>query len=741
MNRRLGQQRSRMTEPAGEGPVGLFAALGLALVVSRFVLPAESAHLGETLWIVPLWLGLGFVWTLARLRFEWPSVAIDRSDWAVVLLAGGHVLAGLLADGNRRAALNGVTEWIGVAVAVGLLRRWLTDERRWQQFLGVVATAGVVLSGLGVWQYAVEYPALRADVEVLGALEVQQRAGPLSELESARLRQLRLELGQLASQSDPNLRFALRQRLMRSTEPLACFALTNTLAGVLTVALLLLLGGLSSEVAGGTTWSRMARIVGPALLMGFCLLLTKSRTGWAGFGVGAAVWGILTRRGSRRSGRTLRVVSIGFLAVAGLVAGAWLAGALDGLVVLESLKSLRYRFEYWTGAWGVIREHLLLGVGPGNFRQNYLRHKVPGSSEEILDPHNLFLDAWASGGLLALLGLLLCVGLAVARWRRLARVGDGTAPGRERVDPVDRLVLLSGVAGIGLVWLKLGVVDLQWDGRLLALMGGWVASVLLLPRLRVAPAAQIAAAAALGVHLLGAGGMSMPVVSTLLLLLGLGPSATPAPVPLQPRSAYYRAIGTSVVLGGLIVVALQWAVIPSMLANFGVNAAMSVMRERGDAGMARLLLENAARDDSLDPQPHVHLAQLGFEGSRSRRNGAELAATAIKELDEAIRLDPENPKTYWLQAQWKLESLSIHGDRAPFHDVVETAEAAAARDPQNAAVLATLSLAYERTGRQADARRIATRALELDALNLQLAHYDRLLEDGERARLREIATR
>lgn len=728
----------RPTEPAGDGPVAVFAALGLALVAARFVLPAESAHLGETLWIVPLWLGLAFLWALARHRFELPAASLDRGDWGVLLLAGGHVLAGALADGNRRAALNGVTEWIGVAIAVGLLRRWLADERRWQQFLAVVATAGVVLSGLGVWQYAVEYPALRAEVTELGSLEERRRSGTIDERQSARLRQLTIELGQLASEADPNIKFALRQRLMASTEPLGCFALANTLGGVLAVALLLLLGGAASEFGEPSSQRRVVRIIVPAVLVAFCLLLTKSRTAWIGLLAGATVWGVLAWRGSLLSQRSLKRAVLGAAAMIALVAGAWAAGALDRLVVLEAPKSLRYRIEYWTGAWGVICDHVLLGVGPGNFRQNYLRHKVAGSSEEILDPHNLFLDAWASGGLLALLGLLLVVGLAVARWRKLARK---VAPGPASAEAPNRLVLLGGIGGIALVWLKLGLVDLQWDARLLALMAGWFVTVLFLPRLRVGPAAQIAGGIALGVHLLGAGGMSMPVVSTLLLLLGLGPAATPVAVPAQGSTlgAFSRPLATCVVLAGLLVFTLQWAVIPSLLANFNMNAALSVMRERGDAGTARRLLEDAIAADPLDPQPHVYLAQLSFDASRTRRiNGAELATTAISELDRAIELDPENPKTYWLQAQWKLDRLQQYGDSAMIHDAIETAEAAAARDPQNAEVLATLAEAC--AGIRADeARATAARALELDALNLQLGHYDRLLSDATRAELRALA--
>ena len=69
-----------------------------------------------------------------------------------------------------------------------------------------------------------------------------------------------------------------------------------------------------------------------------------------------------------------------------------------------------YRWQYWQGAWGVITggatgvwqavssPFFWWGVGPGNFGGPYLKYKLPQASEEILDPHNLFLDVWAMAG-------------------------------------------------------------------------------------------------------------------------------------------------------------------------------------------------------------------------------------------------------------------------------------------------------------------------------------------------------
>src|SRR5205085_6033684 len=97
----------------------------------------------------------------------------------------------------------------------------------------------------------------------------------------------------------------------------------------------------------------------------------------------------------------------------------------------ESTKSLRYRFEYWSSTWEMLLEtprNWLMGVGPGNFRQNYLPFKLPQSSEEIADPHNLVLDVWANGGLMAVGGLAgVCFAGIRSLWQRDSRHFQGTA--------------------------------------------------------------------------------------------------------------------------------------------------------------------------------------------------------------------------------------------------------------------------------------------------------------------------
>ena len=120
------------------------------------------------------------------------------------------------------------------------------------------------------------------------------------------------------------------------------------------------------------------------------------------------------------------------------------AGVGDGAArppgLTESPKSLGYRAEYWIGAWGVITDGprtWLTGHGPGNFSGPYVRHKLPRSSEEILDPHNLVLEVWATAGAgrpgLGALALALGETLGPARPSREAAAPD--RDDRAAIDP------------------------------------------------------------------------------------------------------------------------------------------------------------------------------------------------------------------------------------------------------------------------------------------------------------------
>src|SRR5438874_6188910 len=63
----------------------------------------------------------------------------------------------------------------------------------------------------------------------------------------------------------------------------------------------------------------------------------------------------------------------------------------------------------------MIRDHPWLGVGPGNFGRLYPSYMLPRAFEQVKDPHNFLLEMWATGGLFALLALLITLGMFFRR--------------------------------------------------------------------------------------------------------------------------------------------------------------------------------------------------------------------------------------------------------------------------------------------------------------------------------------
>src|SRR5690606_14697616 len=129
--------------------------------LARYFLPAESAALGETLWIVQFWLISAVVWFWLSARRGDPRRRFDAFDFGVGLLVGGHVLSAaavLLTEGDRRAALNMLWEWIGIGVATLMLRDVLRRDEGRSHLLTMLVLATITLAGLGLWQHHVWYP-------------------------------------------------------------------------------------------------------------------------------------------------------------------------------------------------------------------------------------------------------------------------------------------------------------------------------------------------------------------------------------------------------------------------------------------------------------------------------------------------------------------------------------------------------------------------------------------------------
>jgi O-antigen ligase len=175
-----------------------------------------------------------------------------------------------------------------------------------------------------------------------------------------------------------------------------------------------LIAGVLRPVRGSAATA--ASLAGHAL---FCLLLvaalwfTKSRgAAIAGFIGLAALVGLSWKAAwaSRHAKRVLALLVAGYLALVSV-------GLTYGLVkgTLPSA-SLAFRWQYWTAAARALWNVPLTGLGRENFAYAYMLYKTPEATEEVKNPHNLWVSLLVELGPLGLVaGVVLCgAGLLVA---------------------------------------------------------------------------------------------------------------------------------------------------------------------------------------------------------------------------------------------------------------------------------------------------------------------------------------
>src|SRR5690606_30527927 len=140
----------------------------------------------------------------------------------------------MMGEGDRRASLNALWEWVSVGVTYLLLRDALrSEEQRRLLSQGLLITV-LTLSLFGFWQHVIWYPA--QSQRLTRFFELQERVdsgASLTPAEQRRHRQLISELGTDVLTLDSTGRQMLLARTQGSLEPLGRFALANTFAGLL----------------------------------------------------------------------------------------------------------------------------------------------------------------------------------------------------------------------------------------------------------------------------------------------------------------------------------------------------------------------------------------------------------------------------------------------------------------------------------------------------------------------------
>lgn len=725
---------------ASDRPQAWLQGMVVALLTAGCFLPTEGAVQGDTLWLACLWMAAasiaGFI---ARSTSNLPTWCL--ADSGVALFVGGHILSGGLAvvsgpDSHTASIL--LVEWIGLAAAWFALRTAFAGPGLPDQVLSIGVLIAVTLSLYGVWQFTVLYPSLAAEygpkmelVRTLGA-DSPEAARAVRELQAAGV------------QVEGSALILFEKRLRDSREPFGLFALANTFGGFLAVWMLVGIG-LWREI-WKTTWWKQSLLVAPIALIAIGLWLTNSRTAWAGLAVGLTGMLASSLRCKPGCGWLPRVWALGTgTAAVGVVLygilGDWQNTALPG-----PLKSLVYRFQYWRGTWRFLQDDWLLGSGLGQFRGHYVAHKLPEASEDIADPHNLWLDAWSNGGLIALIGLAVFF-LAVVR-PICNRAADDDAPPLLSKRPSWDAVLVGGAAaGMTLAFLGPFLLLSEWNDSPLVLTFVWAslmgaASVAGVVPVAVRPAAlrtiTSLAAMLLGFHLVGAGGIGLPaVVQTLFLLAVATLPPTQRGTPTGIAIWRQRAIG-----GGFVLCAcssLAFVAIPVQSAGISLDAGdRSVSQGRRDfAGRA---YREAAAAAPRWVEPWLRIASLEEQSWKAtdHRNDA-LFDASVEALDDAWR---RYRGSYLIARQasrlWS-ERAAVTAAAKDRQRAVEWAQRAVSASPTNALLQADLALAQSAAGDQAAAAEAARRALVQQQINEKQGHVDRYLPPELLIRLETLA--
>ncbi|HQX50115.1 MAG TPA: O-antigen ligase family protein [Planctomycetaceae bacterium] len=752
--------------------ISMFA---FALLTAGFLWPTEEAVAGEGLHLVVLWMLLGLFLAAQRWRFPGDAKEACRSirwlDLGVFLVIVGHLISTIVVfrlEGDRRAALNLTFEWMGLGVAWWILRSLFVDRRVAAQGVAVIVAICVGLSCFGIWQHHVFYAEQSAWYRELRS-ELDQAIASTDASQFSRRAQISRLFQEQQIPMQGSARVAWENRLLSSSEPFATFSLANTLAGILAVGLVLLLGqaSLTSGERKRISWLGMALVILQVSLIGYCLILTKSRSAWLGACVGFGILVVLRNRVSAVQ-HGFRWLLAGSLLLAGIIGSAAVVGGLDKEVILESPRSLQFRLLYWTGTLKMLREHPLAGAGPGNFRQVYLQYKADETSEEIRDPHNAFLDAWSSSGFIGLAGLVLIVGWMC--WWLMKQPRDPKIPVEAKSRNSQQLWSACGGLILGFLlqamWTWLNGSD-EWidtPAKMLLLAG--IPLLLMRGSLslrQIDGAACLAAASAMIVNLLAAGGFEMPAVMiTLMFCLAAGASQStqandriPAQRPMGERVG--SLIFASMCLGGFVGV-VRFGLLPVTVSRHYQELGNMLLR---DIQYPSRALDNFQRAIAADPKnvtPRqriaevasyrlselvaLHTAENTENLSRRELNTEEhgLVDQGLLASDDLICCDRRNVFAYRLRSDVRWNASQLTDDSELRELALQDLQAAAMRYPSSVDVWLHLAERLDAMGdsHRKSAQVAVDRVLQLDEINHKWGHADRFLTDTQLATVRRI---
>ncbi|MFZ0216987.1 MAG: O-antigen ligase family protein [Candidatus Dormiibacterota bacterium] len=192
-------------------------------------------------------------------------------------------------------------------------------------------------------------------------------------------------------------------------------------------------------------WERLGGAIF-SVVGALAIVLSFSRAGW----VTLVVLVIFVAASTR-----LRWWLIGVVVVVGGGAFA-LSKRVRDRVLVEfhpgPLNTIGSRISLWESTLTMLRHKPLFGAGLDGFQQTVAQYKVASYGEDLIYPHNLFLDFWTETGLLGLAAIV-SLGVQIVR---------GAIRGLRAVDRPWTRAMSLGLLGLAVVFVVHGMVDVPY---------------------------------------------------------------------------------------------------------------------------------------------------------------------------------------------------------------------------------------------------------------------------------------
>lgn len=365
-----------------------------------------AANLGDSLYslsistVLILAFVLWIIWSIFSRNFIYRFTGIEIG---LGIFCIGALIAGFAAA-DKRLAITDIAVFLAPALTALLLVQILDSQPKIKLMIAVIAALGII----SAYQCADQY-------FVSNQMTIEQ----YEQDPQAMLSPLGIEPGSFQQ-------FLFEHRLY--SKGVRGFFTTRNSAGsfalmALFAAVALFIDKLKNRRSGKSEpWYLLGCGFSVVVILSN-LALTRSKGALIGLFFATTAFFLLLLFGSwlKTHKRAILAVCL-LLAVASVCTVAWY-GLSHGR--LPGGGSMLVRWQYWHASGKMYANHLLTGVGPGNFGDFYTRYKPAAALETVADPHDFPLSILTQYGPLGLLGFLAM--LFVPLWRLTATPPDATS--------------------------------------------------------------------------------------------------------------------------------------------------------------------------------------------------------------------------------------------------------------------------------------------------------------------------